>query len=324
MDLIRLLDILSDGKYHSGVEIGGQLGVSRTAVWKSLSKLADDGVALDVVKGKGYRIIGGLDLLSRDEILTYLESRSIHPDKLSILQSVDSTNSYLMRDDSGLQGYSLCLAERQTLGRGRRGREWHSPYAKNLYLSMSFSLSGGGEALEGLSLALGVAVANCLSSQGVKGVGLKWPNDIWVGGKKLAGILVELKGEAEFGWKVVAGVGVNVLMTEHEGKDVGQPWTSIDAVAGELSHGRSVWAAMIIESLVETLERYRAEGVDCILADWSRFDILHGRQVVLSSGGVSGMCHGIDSKGRLLVSVDGEMKSINAGEVSVRPNESSS
>lgn len=323
MDLIRLLGVLSDGEYHSGVEMGQLLGVSRTAVWKALGKLEADGVVVDVVKGKGYRIIGGLDLLSRDEIIEYLESRSVHLDKLHLLQDVDSTNSYLMRDDSVEQGYSVCLSERQTSGRGRRGREWHSPYAKNIYLSLSFGLSGGGEVLEGLSLALGVAVANCLSRQGVKNIGLKWPNDIWVGGEKLAGILVELKGEAEFGWKVVAGLGINVLMTEEEGRGVSQPWTSLEKVASELSLGRSMWAATLIESLIETIERYRVAGLGCLLADWSKFDILQGKEVVLSSGGLNGLCHGVDRRGRLLVDIDGEMNAVNAGEVSVRQNESS-
>ncbi len=323
MDLVKLLGLLSDGEYHSGVEMGRSLGVSRTAVWKALGKLEADGVSLDIVKGRGYRIAGGLDLLSKDEILRYLASRSIHLDEFHLLQSVGSTNTYLMNDDSEVNGYSLCLAERQTSGRGRRGREWYSPYAKNLYLSMSFGLSGGGEVLEGLSLALGVAVAGCLSDQGVKNIGLKWPNDIWVGGRKLAGILVELKGEAEFGWKVVAGLGINVLMTEDEGGDIGQPWTSIGAVNGEQSIGRSIWAGVIIARLIETIERYRTGGLDCLLAEWSRFDILQGREVVLSNGGLSGLCHGIDRKGRLLIDVDGEMRAINAGEVSVRPNESS-
>lgn len=323
MDLIRLLNVLSDGEYHSGVEMGRLLGVSRTAVWKALGKLEADGVALDVVKGKGYRIAGGLDLLNHEKIIAYLEGRSIHLENLYLLQEVDSTNSYLMRDDSVQQGYSACLAERQTSGRGRRGREWHSPYAKNIYLSLSFGLSGGAEVLEGLSLALGVAVANCLSSQGVKNIGLKWPNDVWVEGKKLAGILVELKGEAEYGWKVVAGLGVNVLMSEDEGSGVGQPWTSIDRVTSGAALERSLWVAALIESLIATIECYRVEGLESLLADWAKFDILQGEEVVLSVGGKSGLCHGIDQKGRLLINIDGKIEAVNAGEVSVRPNESS-
>lgn len=323
MDLNRLLVVLSDGEYHSGVEMGQLLGVSRTAVWKALGKLEESGVVFDAVKGKGYRIAGGLDLLNFEKIKAYLDAQLVGIQSLQLLQEVDSTNSYLMRDESETQGYSVCLAERQTLGRGRRGREWCSPYAKNIYMSMSFGLPGGAEALEGLSLVLGVAVANCLSGQGIDNIGLKWPNDVWVGGNKLAGILVELKGEAEFGWKVVAGLGVNVLMSEEDGKEVGQPWTSIEKLAGGLGLDRSFWAGALIESLVKTIDRYRVDGLEPLLAEWAKFDILHGREVVLSVDGQSGICHGVDRRGRLLIEAGGEMRAVNAGEVSVRPNEPS-
>ncbi|WP_250656521.1 biotin--[acetyl-CoA-carboxylase] ligase [Alkalimarinus coralli] len=323
MELVRLLNCLADGQYHSGVEIGLELGVSRTAVWKALGKLEASGVALEVVKGKGYRIVGGLDLLSRDAIVGHLNQSSTPFERLYLLQDVDSTNSFLMREESGSDGYALCLSERQSSGRGRRGRVWHSPYAKNLYLSLSFNLAGGAEALEGLSLALGVAVANCLSANGVADIGLKWPNDIWVGDKKLAGLLVELKGEAELGWKVVAGLGINVLMSEDEGSVVDQPWTSISAVASDLSIDRSLWASLLIESLITTIERYRLCGLEGLLAEWSRFDILHGRGVQVSGSGLSGLCMGVDGRGRLLVKSGEELHAINAGEVSVRPNKSS-
>lgn len=323
MELVKLLSCLADGQYHSGVEIGSELGVSRTAIWKALGKLEASGVALEVVKGKGYRIVGGLDLLKRDVITDYLNQSSTPFERLFLLQEVDSTNSFLMREESGSDGYTLCLSERQSSGRGRRGRLWHSPYAKNLYLSLSFNLAGGAEALEGLSLALGVAVADCLSANGVAGVGLKWPNDIWVGGKKLAGLLVELKGEAELGWKVVAGLGINVLMNADEGSVVDQPWTSIDAVANDLSIDRSQWASLLIESLIATIEQYRVSGLGGLLAEWARFDILHGRGVQVSGSGLSGVCKGVDDRGRLLVESGGELHAINAGEVSVRPSNSS-
>ncbi|UZE95848.1 biotin--[acetyl-CoA-carboxylase] ligase [Alkalimarinus alittae] len=322
MDLVKLLEFLADGEYHSGVEMGAALGVSRTAVWKALGKLESDGVALEVTKGKGYRVRGGLDLLDYDVIVSRLQLHSDKLDSVCVLQDVDSTNSYLMRGDLLTSGYSVCLAERQTLGRGRRGRTWHSPYAKNIYLSMAFGLSGGAEVLEGLSLALGVAVANCLSDQGIQGVGLKWPNDIWVDGKKLAGILVELKGEAEFGWKVVAGLGINVLMSENDGRGVGQPWTSLELVSGKQTHDRSLWSAFLIESLIETIERYRTNGLSSLLDDWSKFDILAGKEVTLSGVEGGGVCHGVDSRGRLLVDIGGKVTVVNAGEVSVRPNES--
>ena len=180
MELVKLLNCLADGAYHSGVELGEAQGVTRTAVWKALGKLEEMGVSLESTKGKGYRIKGGLDLLDRDFILAHITELSLPVRSLFLLQSIDSTNSYLMTESHNADpdDYIVCMAERQTAGRGRRGRIWHSPYAKNLYISLSFNLPGGVESLDGLSLALGVAVANCLSARGVQDIGLKWPNDI--------------------------------------------------------------------------------------------------------------------------------------------------
>ncbi len=323
MDLVKLLNSLADGEYHSGVELGDVLGVSRTAVWKALSKLEDMGVELQTVKGRGYRIEGGLDLLNKMEMESDLLERELPINDLHLLQSVDSTNSYLMGDDISVppEKYLVCVAERQTAGRGRRGRVWHSPYAKNIYVSMAFNLPGGVEVLEGLSLALGVAIANCLSERGVADVGLKWPNDIWVNNKKLAGILVELKGEAEVGWRVVAGVGVNVLMS-NDGGDIDQPWTSISSLIGD-SFSRNQWSVFLIEALIASIERYRRGGLQVLLGDWRRYDVLYKQAVVIVGTGETGVCEGIDERGRLLIDMGGEIRVVNAGEVSIRPDESS-
>jgi len=325
MDLVALLNCLADGEYHSGVELGNELGVSRTAVWKALSKLEEYGVFLEVTKGKGYRIPDGLDLLDRENMLAQLEWCSGLLHDFHLLQSVESTNSYLMADNSLVDPshYVICMAERQTAGRGRRGRVWHSPYARNIYLSLSFNLQGGVESLDGLSLALGVAVAKCLSSQGVKGIGLKWPNDILVDGKKLAGILVELKGEAEQGWKVVAGLGLNVLMSEIEGLEIDQSWVSIASLLGGGGNSRSEWAGLIIESIISTIERYRVCGFKGLLAEWDEYDVLSQRPVMVVGSDLRGVCEGVDERGRLLMNDNGSIRVVNAGEVSIRPDESS-
>lgn len=325
MDLIALLSCMADGEYHSGVELGGKLNVSRTAVWKALGKLEGLGVCLEKTKGKGYRIKGGLDLLNREHILANLDRYSALLHELHLVQSIDSTNSYLMSssDCANPKLYVACMAERQTAGRGRRGRVWHSPYAKNIYLSLSFNLQGGGESLDGLSLALGVAVARCLSQEGVLGVGLKWPNDILVGGKKLAGILVELKGEAEQGWKVVVGLGLNVLMTNAERDVIDQPWVSIASLSNARAKSRSEWSALLVKNIISTIELFKVNGFKGVKSEWDRYDALSKKPVMVVGGDVSGVCEGVDERGRLLVRVDGDLKIINAGEVSVRSDESS-
>ena len=323
MDLLALLNYLADGEYHSGVELGNELDVSRTAVWKALSKLEAFGVCLEVTKGKGYRTPGGLDLLDRDAMLAQLDSSLLHD--IHLLQSIESTNSYLMVDDSSVNSghYLVCMAEQQTAGRGRRGRVWHSPYAKNIYLSLSFNLQGGSESLDGLSLALGVAAAKCLTAQGVKGVGLKWPNDILVDGKKLAGILVELKGEAELGWKVVAGIGLNVLMSEAEGAEIDQSWVAISSLLSKNPNSRTRWGVLLIESIISTIEFYKVNGFKGLLAEWERYDVLFQKPIMVVGSDLRGVCEGVDERGRLLMRVNDCVKVINAGEVSIRPDESS-
>jgi len=325
MDLVALLNCLADGEYHSGVELGHKLGVSRTAVWKSLSKLEGFGVCLEKTKGKGYRVAGGLDLLSRESVLEQLKSCSGLLHDFYLLQSIESTNTYLMSDDSNINPsqYIVCMAERQTAGRGRRGRVWHSPYAKNIYLSLSFNLQGGSESLDGLSLALGVAVARCLSEQGVAGIGLKWPNDILVNGEKLAGILVELKGEAEQGWKVVVGLGLNVLMTGLEGSKIDQPWVSLVSLSKTQVNTRSEWGGLLIESIIATIELFRVQGFKGVKSEWDRYDALFQKPVMVIGSNLQGECEGVDERGRLLMRVDGGLKVVNAGEVSVRSDESS-
>ena len=325
MDLVSLLNCMADGGYHSGVELGSKLNVSRTAVWKALGKLENYGVCLEKTKGKGYRIRGGLDLLNREHILAYLDTCSALLHEFHLVQSIDSTNSYLMSGDDcpDPRLYVACMAERQTAGRGRRGRVWHSPYAKNIYLSLSFNLQGGSESLDGLSLALGVAVARCLSQEGVLGVGLKWPNDILVDGKKLAGILVELKGEAEQGWKVVVGLGLNVLMTNTEDDEINQPWVSIVSLSSRQAKSRSEWSALLIENIISTVELFRVNGFKGVMSEWDRYDALSKKPVMIVGGDLSGVCEGVDERGRLLMRVDGDLKIINAGEVSVRSDESS-
>ena len=158
-----LLPLLADGEFHSGQDLAEAMGVSRTAVWKQVNRLVNDSVlAIESVKGKGYRIPGGIDLLDAAQVKAGLDARaSALMGRLEILDTVDSTNAHLMRlaEQDGLTGL-VCTAEQQSAGRGRRGRQWVSPYASNLYLSLLWEFTQGAAALEGLSLAVGVAVAH--------------------------------------------------------------------------------------------------------------------------------------------------------------------
>src|SRR5690606_2045397 len=159
---LRLLHLLADGDYHSGEELGALLGVSRAAVWKHVQKLEHLGVELSSQRSKGYRIAGGLELLQEQAIVAAMPEGSAPP-LLVILPETDSTNSYLI-NTQGLPTATVCLAERQLAGRGRRGRAWVSPFARNIYLSVLWRFEGGASVLEGLSLAVGVAITRALAS----------------------------------------------------------------------------------------------------------------------------------------------------------------
>ncbi len=317
MDLEQLLFLLSDGEIHSGSELGLQLEVSRTSIWKAIPNLQILGVPVEVVKGKGYQILGGLDLLNKKNILKLLPQEISNQINLDVLLSCSSTNDYLARlsKDFDRSVYDICLAEHQAAGRGRRGRNWISPFAKNIILSVSFVLGGGVEALSGLSLVIGLAIAKALEDLGVKNVGMKWPNDVLVADKKIAGILLELNGEATTNWRVVCGVGLNVHMLEHEALEINQDWCSLDE---NITCKRDDVAAQIITCLLESLDLFKSKGFSCFLENWKQYDILAGKKVSILPAGIQGVAKGINSNGALLVDSQGKMHEINAGEVSVR------
>ena len=234
---------------------------------------------------------------------------------INLLLSTESTNSWLMEKKPPSKKYEICISEMQNGGKGRRGKIWVSPFGKNIYLSVAFDLQGGVEALSGLSLVIGLAVIRVLKGLGLTGAVLKWPNDIWIDSRKAAGVLVELQGEATTGWRVVAGVGLNVSMSEREGGGIDQPWISI---AENISCSRSGLAGMMTNTLVEVLDEYQMYGFESFMSEWEESDFLKGKSV-RSSGGVDGIAAGINAQGALLVKTSEGVSCINAGEVSVRP-----
>jgi BirA family biotin operon repressor/biotin-[acetyl-CoA-carboxylase] ligase len=316
MNLNQLLSLLSDGEYHSGSELGELLKVSRTSIWKAIPSIQELNIPIEIVKGKGYRIPGGLDLLNKKEILSILASEIKEQISLDILLSCTSTNDHLtLFKESVFQGYHICLAEHQALGRGRRGKTWVSPFAKNIYISTGFLLGGGVEALSGLSLVVGVAVAKALEILGVKDIGLKWPNDVFVGEKKIAGILLELSGEATTSWNIVCGIGLNVHMNDEDEVVIDQEWCSLSS---SVEIKRNVVVAELLSQLVVILEAFKKGGFQLFLDEWARFDMLAGERVLVTPNGIEGRVMGINTQGALLVRSADDDHVINAGEVSVR------
>lgn len=314
-----LLHLLADGQVHSGESLALLLGVSRTAVWKQVKRATDEGFSIDTIRGKGYRLVSSLDLLDADTILDGLPAHLRSAIALQVHDELDSTNAEVIRQraqrDTGKT--LVCLADHQTAGRGRRGRQWQSPRGENLYLSLGLTFRGGFAMLDGLSLALGLAVAEAVEKQGVTDVGLKWPNDVFINGNKLSGILIELQGELEEGVvQVVAGIGINVHMTSAENVD--QAWTSLARAVPDHPWQRNRIAADIIISALEASERFADGGFSRFREQWQVRDIFKGQALIVGDGPLSGVGSGVDELGNYLIDVNGELQKVRAGEISLR------
>jgi BirA family transcriptional regulator, biotin operon repressor / biotin---[acetyl-CoA-carboxylase] ligase len=323
---VELVRLLADGGYHSGEAIAGRLGITRAGVWKLMPRVREQlGLAVESVRGRGYRLVAPLDLLDAGRILEALRAEGEPPlARLEIHAQVDSTNARLMAEaQAGAPTGTVCLAERQTAGRGRRGRNWISPFGSNLYLSILWRYPLAPAVLSGVSLAAGVAAAGVLRDSGVTDLTLKWPNDLLWRRRKLGGILLEVAGEAQGPSLLVAGLGINLRMPGDQGRVIDQPWVDLAGILGDRLPGRNCLAARLIAALCGALGRYGQLGLGPFLADWDSFDGLRGEPVRLLLGErvIEGTYGGIDPDGALrLVTAEG-VQSYHAGEVSLRPVE---
>lgn len=318
-----ILQLLADGEFHSGAMLAETLNLSRSAVWKQLNGLAEFGIETLAVSGKGYRLAQPLQLFDAAEIECGLdaEARGLLAE-LIVHDQIASTNTYLMeRAHAGAPPGLTCLAEYQSAGKGRRGRQWISPFGGNIYLSLLWRYQHGPGGVSGLSLAAGVAAVRALRRFGVEDVGLKWPNDIYWREKKLGGILVEVSGETEGPCVVVLGIGLNVVLPERQAQGITQPWTDLTAVMNGRTPPRNALAAALINELLPTLAEFDAVGISAYLNEWRSYDCMRGKAVSLFIGNEcrDGIVAGIDDRGLLLLQQqDGTVRAFASGEVSFR------
>jgi len=332
-----LIKRLADGKFHSGEAIAVDFGLTRAAVWKQVSKLKQMGVAIDSVRGRGYRIRQSLDLLNLEKIkagmtdpaLALIESIKIHT-------IVDSTSLYLKqllqyperRTDAAAEQYFradsapafACLAEYQTAGRGRRGREWQAPFGASLCFSLLWRFDTSPVAMNGLSLALGVALIRALRDYGVEDVGLKWPNDIYWQQQKLGGILFEVFAEQGGDGYVIAGVGLNMRMNPDIALKIDQPWTDLVQALPHKSICRNALAATLLDYSSVAMQEFSRGGFDSFSEHWQQFDICCDQPVCLQMGDnkIQGVARGVDSQGQLILDTEHGRKLYASGEVSLR------
>lgn len=317
----KILSLLADGEFHSGTELAAELGISRSAVWKQLNGLGDFGLQHSAVSGKGYRLDSALELLAASEINEAVDDRAgALISSLEIHDQIDSTNRYLVeRSQHNALSGSVCFAEHQTAGKGRRGRQWVSPYGSNIYLSILWRFQQGPAAISGLSLAIGVAVIRALKQHQINDVGLKWPNDIYSQGKKLGGILVEVSGETDGPCSAVIGLGLNLFVPEMEAQSITQAWTDLSKITGQNRLSRNKLAGILLNHLLPVIAEYEGVGIQAHLDEWRSYDCLTGKPATLFIGQqqFEGIVQGIDDNGMLLIErPDGKVQTFASGEVS--------
>jgi len=263
-----------------------------------------------------------LERLDRERILAGLTATArAGVSRLETYSVLDSTNRYLLAgaQDDWPSG-AVCLAEQQTAGRGRQGRSWLTPFGASLAYSLLWRFAAPPEALSGLSLATGVAVARVLREIGVSEVGLKWPNDVWWRGRKLGGILLESGGVAG-DFYVVAGVGLNLALPRQDAAVIDQPWVDLQEIPGTEPVSRNRLAAALISELVETFSEFQQGGFADLATEWAQFDQVAGRQVSLHlpNATVTGIARGVDATGALLLeTAGGGIRPCIGGEIRLR------
>ncbi|SFK47415.1 bifunctional biotin--[acetyl-CoA-carboxylase] ligase/biotin operon repressor BirA [Lysobacter sp. cf310] len=326
MDERALLQRLIAGP-ASGDALARVSGQTRAAVWKRIEALREAGVAIEAKPGRGYALSQPLGLLDAAAIVAALPAQArARLAELEVAWSIDSTNSELLRRATPAQGATVLLAERQTGGRGRRGREWASPLAAHLYLSLSRSFGGGLARLGGLSLVAGIAAVEALHGLGYEGVRLKWPNDLVVldarGLRKLGGLLIEGGGEHAGPARAVIGLGLNVRMPAAAAAAIDQPWCDLATLGDAAAPARDAVAAALLARLLPALDEFDADGLAPFLPRYAALDALAGAAIAVHGGNglrQDGIALGLAEDGALRVRLgDGSLQNFHAGEVSVR------
>ena len=318
---VGLLRKLADGGFHSGEALAADLGVTRARVSQLLQGAGTAGMALERVRGRGYRLV---------EPPRFLEAASIRNagglalDALAIdvVDSIDSTNSELLRraTRADIHGNAIA-AEAQTAGRGRRGRAWSAVVGGSLSFSLAWRFEAGSSSLSGLSLAVGVALARALERAGFAGAELKWPNDLMYRDCKLAGVLIELSGDAQGPALAVIGIGINVHLPDAMHDSIGQPVCDLASMQPGRSIDRNALLALILEELHSVLTQYAVEGFTSFRAEWERRHSLHGKPArVLQPDGsaIDGVVAGVDAQGALLLDAGSNRLRCLSGDVSLR------
>lgn len=268
---LKIIGLIADGEFHSREQFSETLGMSSTAINNHIQTIRDWRVDVFNVPGKGYRLYTPLQLLDKSEILARLPAG-----RLEVLTVINSTNQYLIERISELQSGDACVAEYQAQGRGRRGHQWVSPFGNNLYLSLYWCLEQGTTAAVDLSLMIGIVMAEVLQLHGAIGVRVKWPNDLYLNDRKLAGILVETtSSKAGDTTHIVIGAGINLAMCKQTAGIINQNWINLQEIG--ITINRNVLAAELTGALRAAMEEFEQQGLAPFISRWRTLDNFDNR-----------------------------------------------
>jgi BirA family biotin operon repressor/biotin-[acetyl-CoA-carboxylase] ligase len=316
--LYRLLPLLSHHQFTSGQALAQELAVTRPTISNWVAELVAQGVDVYSVRGRGHRLAEPISLLDRDRILKALPAAVTR--RLSILDirtDVDSTNAWVLAQPPAAGRWSVCTADYQHQGRGRRGRVWQSPPASSIMVSAAVREPLGGNALYAASLVVGVAVVRAVRQVTGLSVELKWPNDIYSQGRKLGGVLCELRGNPLDQPVLVVGIGLNV---NRQPLGLDREVGCLRQLSGQFIDRNDLLVALLGQLQQVFARLAGANGLADLLQEWSQFDCLLNRAVTLLQGGQrrAVVARGIDHQGQLIVENElGQRSTVNGGEVSV-------
>jgi BirA family biotin operon repressor/biotin-[acetyl-CoA-carboxylase] ligase len=318
--LFPILRRLSDGAFHSGEDLALEFGFSRASVFNVLNQAEAMGLAIHAVRGRGYRLPVPIDWIDSEAIACHLGELST-AFALHVEDVLDSTNTSLMNAamKGAIDGTVVC-AEHQRSGRGRRGRRWHSVPGGSLTFSVLWRFENGLQALGGLSLAVGLAIARAVNRQGRFTARLKWPNDVLVDFRKLAGILVEVQGDPHGSAIAVVGIGLNVRLDPAQRDAVDQAMVDLHEMGATI--GRNELLADCLRELHAVMGTFRRQGFGALRDAWQELDAYAGRRVYLGAAGshrAAGVAAGVDETGALLLrDPQAGIRAYTACEVSLR------
>jgi BirA family biotin operon repressor/biotin-[acetyl-CoA-carboxylase] ligase len=303
-------------EFISGEAISDKLGFTRTAVWKHVEGLRGQGYRIDASPARGYRLVEVPDRLGPLEVRPLLATRDLGQ-TLHFYEEIDSTNDRAkeLAEDGAVHGEAV-IAELQRAGRGRRGRTWSSPAGRNLYLSVVLRPELPPTRAPELTLVAALAVCDALRKAGVD-AGIKWPNDVMAGGKKIAGILTELSAEPDHVHWVVLGVGVNLnARREDFPAALRDEATSVLIERGQAAP-RALFTAALLLSLEQWLDVHQDEGFDAIREAWRTRSVTLGRTVMVRMGDrdIEGVAEDLDASGALLVRTSSGVERVMTGDV---------